>query len=693
MKSKKLFLFFTIIFLSSYSYSQNYLEKFYQNFRTELHGLQINNSEEGGFYVLTESRGETSTFFWGKDLWKLDSLGNILWVKYVDGQEGATGHQSSGFAFSNDSFLYVIRHPVGCFSEGSIMKLDRLGNIIYTTDTIGITYPNSKIKSICRTSNSDLIYGGYISQSSNCTVIAPYLARLNSDGTRRWEERLDSLFPSKSIIEIKEFNDSTFIINLSDSSSFLVNDSGQIVPSNFPGGKFIICPSGGYFALGINTISKLDTNLTMLWQTLPLPNVTIASFEVNANENIFVTGKVDTCNGEMIVAGFDNTGVLIYSKMYGGDLNDEGEAIVGVDSNHIVAVGTHFIHKWFIHEAVNNDCALIRTYTAQLRLVKLPTHVLTSEGIQSSSGQYDMCVTDSIILRAPNGFIYNWSTGETSQQIVVDSTQSIKLTITDMQGNSELLPEFDSYKYANVDTQHFNDQIYTECTGSFYLCLGVDYNDTIYDRDYTWYFSTGSWDRPRYGNEVFGIPASTYYCVVSNVCSIDTSGRYILQNTPPIVSLGNDTLICNQDSTLIVPIVSGNFSYEWQDGSTNQFYWASDSVPNVIDTISVIVTDHEGCSNSDTLIVQFDNCVAVQENYLRKDPVVYPNPFTNQIIIQIYNPPVAIKIVNAFGQIIFSKELLDNKTSLDLSDLKKGMYVVEISDKTFKIMKKVVKVD
>ena len=234
MKSKFQALIVQFILLVNISYSQNYLEKFYQIGKKELHGLQINNSEENGFYILTESRGETSIDYWTKDLWKLDSLGNILWKSGVDGQEGVTGHMNSEFAFSQDSSLYVIRHFIGCLSEGSIMKLDRFGNIIYTSDTIGTVYPNSKIKTISRTSNTDILYGGYISQGSFCNVVAPYLVRMRSDGIKIWEERFDSLFPAKSIIGIKTFNDSTYIVNLNDSSSFLVNDSGQIIPSNLP---------------------------------------------------------------------------------------------------------------------------------------------------------------------------------------------------------------------------------------------------------------------------------------------------------------------------------------------------------------------------------------------------------------------------------------------------------------------------
>ena len=101
----------------------------------------------------------------------------------------------------------------------------------------------------------------------------------------------------------------------------------------------------------VNTISKLDSNLSIIWQSNPLNNYSFTNFEINSAGNIYVTGEKDTCNGEMIVCSFDSTGVLLFSKIYGGDLNDEGESIICLDTNYVIAIGTHSIHEWAIYEA------------------------------------------------------------------------------------------------------------------------------------------------------------------------------------------------------------------------------------------------------------------------------------------------------------------------------------------------------
>jgi len=77
----------------------------------------------------------------------------------------------------------------------------------------------------------------------------------------------------------------------------------------------------------------------------------------------------------------------------------------------------------------------------------------------------------------------------------------------------------------------------------------------------------------------------------------DTVTNDLFVTDLPIVDLGNDTVICDEEILTLDAAVQ-NATYLWQDNSTNSNY---DAV-NVGD-YSVIVTDSNGCINSDTIHV------------------------------------------------------------------------------------------
>jgi gliding motility-associated-like protein len=62
-----------------------------------------------------------------------------------------------------------------------------------------------------------------------------------------------------------------------------------------------------------------------------------------------------------------------------------------------------------------------------------------------------------------------------------------------------------------------------------------------------------------------------YSLEVSNICGEDSDTIYIEFNSPPIVFLGNDTIICS-DETIVLETTATLCNYLWQDGSTNSSY-------------------------------------------------------------------------------------------------------------------------
>ncbi len=688
-------LFFSLLF-SFQSFSADYLEKYYQNYSLELHGLRIRNAENGGYYILANSLGQNRLDYVSKQLIKTDSLGNQLWMMEVDGQEGPPGHMNSDFIISRDTFIYVITHHIGCYSDGSISKLDKNGNVLYNTDVLGLTFPDSKLTAITGTSNNDVLIGGYISQGTECDVRFPFLAKMNPDGTLAWQTYLDTiLYSGISISGLSNFSDTSYIVNLSNATSILINDAGQIISSNFPQGRFIVTTFSNYIIQHPDYLEKVDSSLTPIWQTPPFSNMTILDLTTDSHGSVFISGRKDTCNGEMFIATYDSAGNNLWTKTYGGDLNDAGECIMLTDEDHIVSIGTHSIHEWSVFEHVSLECILYVTHTAKIRLVKLPKNILSGESVNSSSGRYDLCPGDSIILSAPSGFSYLWNTGETTQEIVADTTGLYSVTIENLSGDIEPLPEFNTYLYPVPTLVQMPDVTFTQCSGTFDFCMGLPYNDSIYDRDYNWHSSAVpyvvSYD-PSNGDPYNGLNAATYYCVVSNVCGSDTSAYYNLFAIPPTVSLGPDTIICVNDSILLTANTSAfRPHFTWQDGTHDDQFLATDTIHGSINLYVITVEDEAGCTSSDSIVVTFDNCTTVNELNNYADAKIYPNPFTDQFVLENFNLNSEINLFDEMGNIILTKVIKSKTEVVSISEVSNGIYFIRIKDQDNITFRKILK--
>jgi hypothetical protein len=83
------------------------------------------------------------------------------------------------------------------------------------------------------------------------------------------------------------------------------------------------------------------------------------------------------------------------------------------------------------------------------------------------------------------------------------------------------------------------------------------------------------------------------------------------------------------------------------------------------------------------------------ENYfdVNDDLLVYPNPSTDRITIKskLGSLDKTYVIVNSIGEHVMTGKLSENATSLDISKLSSGLYLLQIGDKethTFKLTKK-----
>ncbi|MEA3447421.1 MAG: PKD domain-containing protein, partial [Bacteroidota bacterium] len=123
------------------------------------------------------------------------------------------------------------------------------------------------------------------------------------------------------------------------------------------------------------------------------------------------------------------------------------------------------------------------------------------------------------------------------------------------------------------------------------------------------------------------------------------------------------------------------YEFQWSNGDTDN---TMEDVPAGL--YSLIVTDAAGCVA--TLPVEIDFVDAITGNDMSL--TVYPNPATNCLFIEMTNIDVQqINMVNTLGQTVINRNVQSDVEKLDISEIKPGVYFLEINTETSQYIKKV----
>ena len=199
------------------------------------------------------------------------------------------------------------------------------------------------------------------------------------------------------------------------------------------------------------------------------------------------------------------------------------------------------------------------------------------------------------------------------------------------------------------------------------------------------------WSNGENTPEITVSPSSptTYSVTVANVCSSGTgevSVNVLPSPTPSIATASNGVLSA-------LPI---DQSYQWYfngmpiSGATNQTH-----TPQNSGDYSVEVTNADGCSTISAPIAYM--VVGTQHIEGVEYFEVFPNPFHDFIDIEIKNhhsETFYVKIVDIRGEILQEQEIYSTgnySTRLNVADLPKGIYLVQISNDNGQIIRKIAK--
>ena len=209
--------------------------------------------------------------------------------------------------------------------------------------------------------------------------------------------------------------------------------------------------------------------------------------------------------------------------------------------------------------------------------------------------------TKTITATVSNGnppFEYLWSTGATTPSIVVSTSNTYRVTVTNT----------DFFRCTATDDVVVSSSTLTVSTGvDKTICPNTTTQITASVIGGTTPFSY-QWSNGQNTPSV-NIGAGTYYVTVTdaNGCSVFDDVKVTVSNSLT-VNAGADKLICSGTTTQITASVTGGtapFSYLWSSGQN------SASINVGVGSYGVTATDANGCSGADSVIVGVSNSLIV----------------------------------------------------------------------------------
>lgn len=178
--------------------------------------------------------------------------------------------------------------------------------------------------------------------------------------------------------------------------------------------------------------------------------------------------------------------------------------------------------------------------------------------------------------------------------------------------------------------------------------------------------------------------AGVYYDNYTTVGGCDSIYELTLTVNNPTVDLGPDTTICDYESILL-DAGNGYTSYLWSElGATTQTILVDSNGTGLgTNSVYVIIVDANGCVNSDTIAITFDDCTDI-ENAESRAITIFPNPTNGKLYID--GEFINIRIYNVIG------EILDTTKSniLELNKYEQSILILHIETKSGIIQKKVI---
>lgn len=294
------------------------------------------------------------------------------------------------------------------------------------------------------------------------------------------------------------------------------------------------------------------------------------------------------------------------------------------------------------------------------------------------------CSGDSVTLTASSGISYAWTTGDTTQQIIVSTAGQYQVFVVDQNGCN-------TPSNVVTVTENENPQPFVVGTGGAVFCEGESITLS------TGAFSTYLWNTGSTDSAITVNSSGTYSVTVTNAAGCSGVSNSIDIEVVPSFNT----------SSIIGPVNVNpfqNYSYSVTQNTGNTYTWSADNgaIVNGQGTNSVTVAWNDNtsgqlmvvesngiCNDTAYLNVSIFNSI---ETVLQQQTQVYPNPFREYLTIQssFAGQNLHYQISDITGRQIQSGMLTNNV--IDTKAIQAGMYLLILTDEShhsavFKLLK------
>ena len=348
---------------------------------------------------------------------------------------------------------------------------------------------------------------------------------------------------------------------------------------------------GGVWSSSDNNIATVDaTGLvtsvtagsTIITYTVTNANGCTSSVSSNVNVNALPAAVVSANGATTFCQGSSVTLVATAGTNYLWN-NGQITQSITVDTS-----GTYFVTITNAAGCSANSNAITVTVNA------LPTAVVTANGPTT------FCQGNNVLLTATGGSSYLWSTGETTQSILVSTSENIHVDVTNANGcTSAASNTIVTVLPVSVATITAN--------GPTAICLGSNLTlSATSGTGLTYLWSNGVTTATTQNITVSN--AGVYTVTVTNLsgCTSTASQTVIVNPNPAVtVTANGPTLFCQGGSVTLT--ASGASSYQWNNGATTASINAS-----IAGSYFVVGTSTLGCeTTSATTVVSTSSIPAV----------------------------------------------------------------------------------
>jgi len=415
--------------------------------------------------------------------------------------------------------------------------------------------------------------------------------------------------------------------------------------------------------LNANTYSVLVTDVngctTTNTITLTQPAALTNTISVSSNYN----GQNISCNG--LSNGSINLNVLggTTAYTYNWSNTQTTQNISGLNANAYSVLVTDV-----------NGCTATNTITLTQPAVLTNTISISS----SYNGQNISCngLSDgSIGLTVAGGttaYTYAWSNSQTTQNISGLNANTYSVLVTDVNGctttNTTTLTEPALLTNTLVAATYNGQNISCNGLSDGSIGLTVSGGTTAY---------TYAWSNSQTTQNISGLNANTYSVLITDVNGCTTTNTAtlaepaLLTNTLVAITFNGQNISCNglSDGSIGLTVAGGTtaYAYAWSNSQTTQNISGLNA-----NTYSVIVTDVNGCSTTNTITLTqptiLTNTISISSNY------------SGQNISCNGASDGSINLTVSGGTTAYTYNWSNGATTQNVSALIAGMYSVTITD-------------